>query len=132
MNRTLSFVLFFFFVQNIAASMSHLSTNTLSGGGQAGTAASGNTGTIEQKERSLTVMIPRAKYHPPPVIHGAGRYSSGAGGGGDADPYDHHQQQQARTASICSATEAKLLSYLDVSPSATKVCLISSFIGVLY
>ena len=76
---------------------------------------------MEQKDRSLTVMIPRAKYHPlsqPPqsssivaaaeVINDS-RYN--------LESYDKH----AATASVCSTTEAKLLSYLDASPSAAKV-----------
>lgn len=70
----------------------------------------GHNGTLgmEQKDRSLTVMIPRAKYHPaapppPPIVVATARYNM------DSAP------------SVCSTTEAKLLSYLDVSPSATTV-----------
>lgn len=60
-----------------------------------------------QKDRSLTVMIPRAKYHPCP----------------SNNIQNESQSQQnngitTTTASICSTTEAKLLSYLDISPSA--------------
>ncbi len=70
-----------------------------------------HTGTLgmEQKDRSLTVMIPRAKYHPaappppPPIVVATTRYNM------DSAP------------SVCSTTEAKLLSYLDASPSATTV-----------
>ncbi|KAJ6644596.1 Transmembrane matrix receptor MUP-4 [Pseudolycoriella hygida] len=61
---------------------------------------------MEQKDISLTVMIPRAKYHPaapppPPIVVATTRYN--------VDP----------APSVCSTTEAKLLSYLDASPSAT-------------
>lgn len=60
---------------------------------------------MEQKDRSLTVMIPRAKYHPTPTV-----------------PQSHNMESyDRRSTSVCSTTEAKLLSYLDASPSATKV-----------
>lgn len=59
--------------------------------------------TMEQRDRSLTVMIPRAKYHP-------------AAPNSSMDiEYDR------RSASVCSTTEAKLLNYLDASPSTSKV-----------
>lgn len=77
---------------------------------QNSSAGAGHTGTLgmEQKDRSLTVMIPRAKYHPappppPPIVVATTRYNMDSG------------------ASVCSTTEAKLLSYLDASPSATTV-----------
>lgn len=58
---------------------------------------------MEQRDRSLTVMIPRAKYHP-------------AAPNSSMDiEYDR------RSASVCSTTEAKLLNYLDASPSTSKV-----------
>lgn len=72
-------------------------------------APSGHSGTLgmDQKDRSLTVMIPRAKYHPaappPPIVVATTRYNM------DSAP------------SVCSTTEAKLLSYLDASPSSTTV-----------
>lgn len=79
----------------------------------------GNTNGInEQKDRSLTVMIPRAKYHP-------------QNGGGAAQTAQQTTQRYdmlygatakqtiAATPSVCSTTEAKLLSYLDASPSTT-------------
>lgn len=69
-----------------------------------------NTGSLNKayvKDRSLTVMIPRAKYHPappaPPTIQNESQI--------------HQSQGIATTVSICSTTEAKLLSYLDISPS---------------
>lgn len=78
----------------------------------------GNTNGInEQKDRSLTVMIPRAKYHPQ------------TGGGAQTAQqttkrYDMMygaaaKQTTAAAPSVCSTTEAKLLSYLDASPSTT-------------
>lgn len=58
---------------------------------------------MEQRDRSLTVMIPRAKYHP-------------AAPNSSMDiEYDR------RSASVCSTTEAKLINYLDASPSTSKV-----------
>jgi hypothetical protein len=64
-----------------------------------------DTMTMEQRDRSLTVMIPRARYHPSPTSNNALN---------NMETFDH--------ASLCSlATEAKLLNYLDASPPATKV-----------
>lgn len=57
-----------------------------------------------QKDRSLTVMIPRAKYHPTQSNNTQNESQS-------------QQNYGVATASICSTTEAKLLSYLDISPS---------------
>lgn len=65
--------------------------------------------TMEQRDRSLTVMIPRAKYHPAALNSSM-----------DIE-YDR------RSASVCSTTEAKLINYLDASPSTSKV---SSFLSV--
>lgn len=111
-----------------------------------------NTMTMEQKDRSLTVMIPRAKYHP-----NAQQSNSSAIllMGPEMSRHEIHQQVIvytdsdtelslcyrsidnvihlfqiqnnanqnliARTESLCSTAEAKLLSYLDVSPSNKKV-----------
>lgn len=58
---------------------------------------------MEQRDRSLTVMIPRAKYHPAPPNSNM-----------DIE-YDR------RSVSVCSTTEAKLINYLDASPSTSKV-----------
>lgn len=79
-----------------------------------------------QKNPSMTVMIPRAKYQ-----HGMLT---------DAPPIMNHQAMQktlsafsqpkptlTKTESIGSATEAKLLNYLDASPSTTNVSISMSF-----
>uniref|UniRef100_A0A336MDB4 CSON015464 protein n=1 Tax=Culicoides sonorensis TaxID=179676 RepID=A0A336MDB4_CULSO len=58
--------------------------------------------TMEQRDRSLTVMIPRAKYHPV------------------APNSSMDIEYDRRSASVCSTTEAKLLNYLDASPSTSK------------
>ncbi|CAG9773720.1 unnamed protein product [Ceutorhynchus assimilis] len=59
----------------------------------------------EQKDRSLTVMIPRAKYHPAPPT----------------SPMMNYTTFDARKPSIPSVTnEAKLLSYLDAGPSPSR------------
>lgn len=68
----------------------------------------GDSGTLgEQRDRSLTVMIPRAKYHP-------------------ASPNSplmnmHHDQGYEKRKISSTSTEAKLLSYLDAGPSPNKV-----------
>lgn len=60
----------------------------------------------DQKDRSLTVMIPRAKYHPAPPT----------------SPLSNYTTFDARKPSVPSTTnEAKLLSYLDAGPSPSKV-----------
>lgn len=57
----------------------------------------------DQKDRSLTVMIPRAKYHPaPPTPHMVSSF-------------------EKRKTSCASSNEAKLLSYLDAGPTPSKV-----------
>lgn len=82
------------------------------------------TNTIEQKNRSLTVMIPRAKYQhgnimlidaPQPGQHH------------QMQKFDVHQHQPNCGAdSIGSTAEAKLLTYLEANPSTSHV--ISAFI----
>lgn len=63
-----------------------------------------NTLTLsDQKDRSLTVMIPRAKYHPAP-------------------PTPRMASFEKRKSSCASSNEAKLLSYLDAGPTPSKVC----------
>lgn len=57
----------------------------------------------DQKDRSLTVMIPRAKYHPAPPSA------------------PHMSTFDKRKTSAASSNEAKLLSYLDAGPSPSKV-----------
>lgn len=62
----------------------------------------------DQKDRSLTVMIPRAKYHPAPPT----------------SPLSNYTTFDARKPSVPSTSnEAKLLSYLDAGPSPSKVSL---------
>lgn len=94
-------------------SNSNLSVNKFTIATQNSNAGHSGTLGMEQKDRSLTVMIPRAKYHPaapppPPIVVATTRYNM------DSAP------------SVCSTTEAKLLSYLDASPSATTVSLFES------
>ena len=55
----------------------------------------------DQKDRSLTVMIPRAKYHPAPPT----------------SPHANLTTFDKRKASVASSNEAKLLSYLDAGPA---------------
>lgn len=66
---------------------------------------------VEQRDRSLTVMIPRAKYHPAPPTSPALRVSP---------PPSTIQTFDKRKASIASSNETKLLSYLDAGPSPSK------------
>lgn len=61
----------------------------------------------DQKDRSLTVMIPRAKYHPAP-----------------ANSSQNTSTFDKRKISVVSNNEAKLLSYLDAGPSPSKVSII--------
>ncbi|KAG5890180.1 hypothetical protein JTB14_014346 [Gonioctena quinquepunctata] len=64
-----------------------------------------NVPSMEQKDRSLTVMIPRAKYHPAPTT----------------SPLMNYTTFDARKPSVPStANETKLLSYLDAGPSPNK------------
>ncbi|KAK9887687.1 hypothetical protein WA026_000009 [Henosepilachna vigintioctopunctata] len=60
----------------------------------------------EQKDRSLTVMIPRAKYHPAPTAPNMSSYTT----------FDASKA----TISKPQSNEAKLLSYLDAGPSPHK------------
>lgn len=79
------------------------------------------TNTIEQKNRSLTVMIPRAKYQ---SQHGNIMLIDAP------QPGQHHQMQKSDVhqhqpicgaESIGSTAEAKLLTYLDSNPSTSHV-----------
>lgn len=61
------------------------------------------TGNVDQRDRSLTVMIPRAKYHPPlskDLI--------------DVDGY------KSKSSSQMSVNQSKLINYLDASPAPAK------------
>lgn len=98
----------------------------------------------DQKDRSLTVMIPRAKYHPhaqpaqqPAILlinsqqHAIDGHHPILVQTNSQQPisFEQHSSLQTqmtigRTDSLCSASEAKLLSYLDASPSTSKVVLI--------
>lgn len=60
---------------------------------------------IEQRDRSLTVMIPRAKYHPPPPT---------------SPLLNAPASFDKRKASVASSNETKLLSYLDAGPTPVK------------
>lgn len=62
--------------------------------------------TVDQQDRSLTVMIPRAKYHP----------SLKQGNLLDVDAYKSKSSSQASM----NINQTKLLNYLDASPSTTK------------
>lgn len=79
------------------------------------------TGTIDQKNRSLTVMIPRAKYqsqHGNLILIDAPQ----AGQHHQMQKSDAHQHQlNCGAESIGSTAEAKLLTYLDANPSTSKV-----------
>ncbi|XP_017786883.1 PREDICTED: uncharacterized protein LOC108569731 [Nicrophorus vespilloides] len=59
----------------------------------------------DQKDRSLTVMIPRAKYHPAPPT---------------SPQVNKNSNFEKRKMSAGSSNEAKLLSYLDAGPSPNK------------
>lgn len=60
--------------------------------------------TMEQRDRSLTVMIPRAKYHP----------LSKPGNLIDIEGY------KSKSSSSASVNQTKLINYLDASPSSSK------------
>lgn len=60
--------------------------------------------TMEQRDRSLTVMIPRAKYHP-------------QGKQGNLIDVEGYKSKSTSTASV---NQTKLLNYLDASPSSPK------------
>lgn len=57
---------------------------------------------VDQKDRSLTVMIPRAKYHP----------------SASTSPLMNYTTFDARKPSVPSVAEAKLLNYLDASATS--------------
>lgn len=61
--------------------------------------------TMDQRDRSLTVMIPRAKYHP-----ATGKPSNLI----DIEGY------KSKSSSNQSVNQAKLINYLDASPSTSK------------
>jgi hypothetical protein len=63
------------------------------------------TGNNDQRDRSLTVMIPRAKYHPP-LSKGDNLI--------DVDGY------KSKSSSQMSVNQSKLINYLDASPSPAK------------
>jgi hypothetical protein len=66
----------------------------------------GESSFVDQKDRSLTVMIPRAKYHPAPPT----------------SPLSNYTTFDARKPSVPAiGNEAKLLSYLDAGPTPSKV-----------
>lgn len=60
---------------------------------------------MEQRDRSLTVMIPRAKYHP---------QQGKQGNIIDIEAY------KSKSSSSASVNQAKLINYLDASPSSPK------------
>lgn len=60
--------------------------------------------TMDQRDRSLTVMIPRAKYHPQAV----------KGNLIDIEGY------KSKSSSNASVNQTKLINYLDASPSTSK------------
>lgn len=62
------------------------------------------TGTVDQRDRSLTVMIPRAKYHAPLP----------KGSLVDVEGY------KSKSSSQMSVNQSKLINYLDASPSPAK------------
>lgn len=68
----------------------------------------------DQTDRSLTVMIPRAKYHPAPPT----------------SPLMNYTTFDARKPSIPSIAEAKLLSYLD-GPTPAKVIDLMKLLSLL-
>lgn len=59
---------------------------------------------MDQRDRSLTVMIPRAKYHPQAV----------KGNLIDIEGY------KSKSSSNASVNQTKLINYLDASPSTSK------------
>lgn len=60
--------------------------------------------TMEQRDRSLTVMIPRAKYHPQSKQENLI----------DVEGY------KSKSSSNASVNQSKLINYLDASPSSSK------------
>lgn len=77
-----------------------------------------NTMNDYQKDRSLTVMIPRAKYHSNVTIQ---KFSNDNNNYHDAGTNRRILSDAITLPSICSTTEAKLQSYLDASPLNGKV-----------
>lgn len=88
----------------------------------------------DQKDRSLTVMIPRAKYHSnaQPAQQSAILLFSSQQPHIDphhpiliqtsSQPIEQYSSLKTqKTDSLCSTSETKLLNYLDVSPSTSKV-----------
>jgi hypothetical protein len=61
--------------------------------------------TLDQRDRSLTVMIPRAKYHP--ALTKSGQLI-------DVEGY------KSKSNSNASINQNKLINYLDASPSTSK------------
>lgn len=79
------------------------------------------TNTIDQKNRSLTVMIPRAKYQ---SQHGNFMLIDASQPIQQHQMHKsdvHHHQPNCGVESIGSTAEAKLLTYLDANPSTSKV-----------
>jgi hypothetical protein len=60
---------------------------------------------MDQRDRSLTVMIPRAKYHPQQTKQGNLI---------DVEAY------KSKSSSTASVNQSKLINYLDASPSTSK------------
>lgn len=68
--------------------------------------------TVDQQDRSLTVMIPRAKYHP----------SLKQGNLLDVEAY----KSKSSSNNSMNVNQTKLLNYLDASPSTSKTKKVSS------
>lgn len=60
---------------------------------------------MDQRDRSLTVMIPRAKYHPQQLKQG------------NLIDIEGYKSKSSSTASV---NQSKLINYLDASPSSSK------------
>lgn len=61
---------------------------------------------VDQRDRSLTVMIPRAKYHP-------------GGKSGNIADVEGYKSKSSSSASV-NQSQSKLLNYLESSPSSAK------------
>jgi hypothetical protein len=70
---------------------------------------------VEQQDRSLTVMIPRAKYHP----------SLKQGDFLDSEGY----KSKSASSNSVNINQTKLLNYLDASPSTTKLNKVCIYLG---
>ena len=70
---------------------------------------------MDQRDRSLTVMIPRAKYHPPTKSNLI-----------DVDGY------KSKSSSNASINQSKLINYLDASPSSSKSKNVCQFLITFY